>query len=505
MSKICPICNHEWPDNFQSCPLDSTPLINKIESTSGFSLNLGDANAVSGGINLSDNHSINTTNTHNVDSHNVITNNITQIEREKSIEEIKHEKEQSFREACKNVYQHGLMTSDNKKKLEDIQYQLGLDGITASRIISEVARRFEKKSDVLSPVHQITFNNIKTAISANRLDIVNRLLAQMKAMVQRYSTEDVQYTYYMLQAILHPNTCIVDYENQQEDKYWQSFWSSIAYRKVGDIEKSEILVADIGDKWIDIIPQENVFILAAVNAMLDKDYESAKSLYDNVTGEHSTLLTELVSCIYTLLYRDALAVDDLKQMQQECKFYSVNLFDSCNVPQISHNETLNFEHFEAKEIHAVDASQSNAAEPKQEVEVVQTQKVAIPEKKIVSPSKAEIPIIPQAEPKKELDIMSNPMLLFELLSKTTTEQMRTYNLLLESASKGDGKAGVYLAYFYLHGIIVSADLKEAEKRILNSNYQNDPILIQLLIELYNKKGVAALADVWKRKLNALKK
>jgi hypothetical protein len=57
----------------------------------------------------------------------------------------------------------------------------------------------------------------------------------------------------------------------------------------------------------------------------------------------------------------------------------------------------------------------------------------------------------------------------------------------------------------LHGIIVSADLKEAEKRILNANYQNDPILIQLLIELYNKKGVAALADVWKKKLNTLKK
>jgi hypothetical protein len=367
MSKICPTCNHEWPDNFQSCPLDSTPLINKPQSTSGFSLNLGDANAISGGVNLSDNHSINTTNTHNVDSHNVITNNITQIEREKSIEEIKHEKEQTFREACKNVYQRGLITSDDKKKLEDTQYQLGLDGITASRIISEVARRFEKKSDVLSPVHQITYNNIKTAISANRLDIVNRLLAQMKAMVQKYSTEDVQYTYYMLLAILHPNTCISDYENQQEDKYWQAFWSSIAYRKVGNIEKSEILVADIGDKWIDIIPQENVFILAAVNALLDKDYETAKSLYDNVTGEHSTLLTELVTCLYTLLYRDALTAEDLKKMQQECKFYSANLFDSCNVPQISHNEALNVEHFESKEIPVVDVSQSNSSVQKQEI------------------------------------------------------------------------------------------------------------------------------------------
>lgn len=508
MSKIChnPQCachNQSFPDVLSECPICHTPFGTGLGG--GFSLNLGDANAISGGVNLSDNHSINTTNTHNIDSHNVITNNITQIEREKSIEEIKHEKEQTFREACKNVYQRGLMTSDDKKKLEDIQYQLGLDGITASRIISEVARRFEKKSDVLSPVHQITYNNIKTAISANRLDIVNRLLAQMKAMVQKYSTEDVQYTYYMLLAILHPNTCISDYENQQEDKYWQAFWSSIAYRKVGNIEKSEILVADIGDKWIDIIPQENVFILAAVNAMLDKDYETAKSLYDNVTGEHSTLLTELVTCLYTLLYRDALTADDLKKMQQECKFYSANLFDSCNVPQISHNEALNIEYFESKEKPVVDASQSSSSVPKQEVEVMHEQKVVMPEKKIVSSSKTEKPITLQTGQKKEADVMSNPMLLFELLTKTATEQMRVYNLLLESASKGDGKAGAYLAYFYLHGIIVSADLKEAEKRIQNSNYHNDPILIQLLIELYNKKGVPALADVWKRKLNTLKK
>ena len=273
---------------------------------------------------MSDNHSINTTS--NVDSHNVITNNITQVEREKSPEEIKHERELAFREACIEVYSNGIMTSEQKRKLEDLQYRLGLDENSASKILSEVAKRSERKSTSLSPVHQITFNNIKTAINSNRLDLVNRLLAQMKAMVKRYSVEEIQFTYYMLQAVLHPKDCVEEYENHREDKYWQSFWSSIAYRRVGNIEKSELLVADVGDKWIDTIPQENVFILATVNALIDNDSVSAKSLYDNISGEHSPFLSNLTTCLYTILYNDVVSPEELKQWQKDIAFYSNNLF-----------------------------------------------------------------------------------------------------------------------------------------------------------------------------------
>ena len=324
MPKICPKCNKEWPDEFKACPLDGTPLVSKPQQPAGFSLNLGDANAISGGVNMSDNHSIN--NTSNVDSHNIITNNITQVEREKSPEEIKHERELAFREACLEVYSNGIMTSEQKRKLEDLQYRLGLDENSASKILSEVAKRSERKSTTLSPVHQITFNNIKTAINSNRLDLVNRLLAQMKAMVQRYSVEEIQFTYYMLQAVLHPKECIEEYENHREDKYWQSFWSSIAYRRVGNIEKSELLVADVGDKWIDTIPQENVFILATVNALIDNDSVSAKSLYDNISGEHSPFLSNLTTCLYTILYHDVVSPEELKQWQKDIAFYSNNLF-----------------------------------------------------------------------------------------------------------------------------------------------------------------------------------
>jgi hypothetical protein len=291
-----------------------TPLVSKPQQPAGFNLNLGDANAISGGVNMSDNHSVsnNTVNTttSNVDSHNVITNNITQVEREKTPEELKHEKELAFREECLKVYSNGIMTSEGKRKLDDLRYRLGLDENSANKILSDVAKRSERKSSSLSPVHQITYNNIKTAIIANRLDLVDRLMAQLKAMVQRYSAEEIQFTYYMLQAVLHPKECTEEYESHYEDKYWQTFWSSIAYRRLGNIEKSELLVADVGDKWTDTIPQENVFVLASVNALIDNDIDTAKSLFDNISGEHSPYLSNLATCLYTLLYGDMLSSEE---------------------------------------------------------------------------------------------------------------------------------------------------------------------------------------------------
>ena len=123
---------------------------------------------------------------------------------------------------------------------------------------------------------------------------------------------------------------MAEYESHYEDKYWQTFWSSIAYRRLGNIEKSEILVADVGDKWIDTIPQENVFILASVNALIDKDIDTAKSLFDNIGGEHSPYLSNLATCLYTLMYGDMLSPEELKQMKKDGVFYASNLFAEIN-------------------------------------------------------------------------------------------------------------------------------------------------------------------------------
>lgn len=547
MPKICPKCNKEWQDDFMACPHDGTPLISKPQQPSGFSLNLGDANAISGGVNMSDNHSINTTS--NVDSHNVITNNITQVEREKSPEEIKHERELAFREACLEVYSNGIMTSEQKRKLEDLQYRLGLDESSASKILSEVAKRSERKSTSLSPVHQITFNNIKTAINSNRLDLVNRLLAQMKAMVQRYSVEEIQFTYYMLQAVLHPKDCVEEYENHREDKYWQSFWSSIAYRRVGNIEKSELLVADVGDKWIDTIPQENVFILATVNALIDNDSVSAKSLYDNISGEHSPFLSNLTTCLYTILYHDVVSPEELKQWQKDIAFYSNNLFADIIARNLEakrqENEADAKRIAEEKRIHE-EAEAKRLAEEKRMQEEAETKRLA-EEKRMQEEAEAnrlseetqqqtsisstpfdtksiasytnkfgylrnlndtEIPKLKSilaAAPKTNYEAQFCLGQLYLQENETAVNQKLAYDAIKSASEHGVYEAGAYMAYFYLYGKVVSQDFDEAERRIkIDVDYKKNPVFIQMLVDLYTQKGNTMLADVWKSKLSKFK-
>lgn len=326
MSKICPTCNHEWPDNFQSCPLDSTPLINKAPTTSGLSLNLGDANAVSGGINLSDNHSINTTNTHNVDSHNVITNNITQIERERRPEEILLEKKQMFRSACQEVMKDGLVTTEAHVHLNNLQFNLGLDKSVAASIFDEVRSLSlqQRRLTTLGPVQKITLNNVKTAIEGNRVDLIERQMQQLRVIVEKYDVDEVQCLYYMLQSFFHPAECVNDYENQHEDRYWQTYWAAIAYRKVGNISRSEEVLTSELDKWHDIISEENVFILAALNAVLDENLKTAQSLLTHISGAFSEPLSNLVECLYLYINPTISFADESKLMQ----FYGDNLFDA---------------------------------------------------------------------------------------------------------------------------------------------------------------------------------
>lgn len=534
--KICPKCNKEWPDDFMACPIDLTPLVSKPQHPAGFSLNLGDANAISGGVNMSDNHSVSSntfnTTTSNVDSHNVITNNITQVEREKRPEELKHEKELAFREECLKVFRNGIMTSEERRKLEDLQFRLGLDKNTAKIILSEVAKRSERKSSTLSPVHQITYNNIKTAINANRLDMVNRLMAQMKAMVQRYSAEEIQFTYYMLQAVLHPKECTEDYESHYEDKYWQTFWSSIAFRRLGNIEKSELLVADVGDKWTDTIPQENVFILATVNALIDKDFDTAKSLFDNISGEHSPYLSNLTTCLYTLLYGDILSADELKKMQKDGVFYTSNLFSEINTynqkqKQVETKrlaeEKKRQEEAEAKRIaeenkQLEEAKAKQFAEEKKLKEETKTKRHSedgIKQETSVSKTKfdpqllkpytnnfgylrdlsaaeiAELKPILQSAPKNDYQAMFCLGQLY-IQEKTSASNLKlAYNAIKTASEHGIYEAGSYLAYFYLYGKVVTQDLEEAERRIkIDDDYKKNPIFVQMLVDLYNIESLS---------------
>ena len=101
----CPKCNQEQDGKF--CPECGTPLIEKPASQGGFNLNLGDANAISGGVNLSDSHNVT-----NVDNSQDYSTNI-HIEATKSAEQLAQENEERFIQVAQQRLSDG---NKNKKK-----------------------------------------------------------------------------------------------------------------------------------------------------------------------------------------------------------------------------------------------------------------------------------------------------------------------------------------------------------------------------------------------------
>ena len=99
MLKFCSKCQKAYVDELGAiCPVCGSPLIEIPvgQPDNSCKLDMGDANAISGGVHMADNHSVNhnsvSNSTSNIDSHNVITNNITQVERQKTAEEMWQEK-----------------------------------------------------------------------------------------------------------------------------------------------------------------------------------------------------------------------------------------------------------------------------------------------------------------------------------------------------------------------------------------------------------------------------
>lgn len=561
MSKICPVCNKEYSDELNFCPKDGSHLDVKQQQIAQFGLNLGDANAISGGINMSDNHSINTTS--NIDSHNVITNNITQIERDKTPEELKHEKELAYRKACVEVYGNGLMTSEKTRKLEDIRTDLGLDRNSAKRILLEVQQRSHPISSELPNFHKTTLEKVKTAINNNNIDCVNRYLPQMRVLEQRYSVEDVHFTYHMIQAVLHPEECIKEYEKSHIDNYWQSFWTAIAYRKMGNLDKSALLSDDVLTKWTDF-PQDNISALFATNALIDNDINTAKSYLDEIGGEFSENLYNLITCISAILYAETVSLDEKKQWQKDTSFYSTNLFADIDTriklkreqeeaeTKRQEEEKRLREEAEAKRI-AEEKRLQEEAEAKRKAEEKRLQDKA-EEKRIAEEkrSQEEAEEKRQAEDRKkqfsqiqieEIDIqnlssfkdkfgylrklsdseivelkhilLSAPsddneakFILGQLYlqeSESAINHKLAYDAIKSASRHGVYEAGAFMAYFYLYGKVVEQDLEEAERRMkIDDDYKKNPIYVRMLVDLYTQKGNTMLAEVWKTKLAKLK-
>ena len=299
MSKICPKCNKEWPDDFMACPLDGTALISKPQQPSGFSLNLGDANAVSGGIHMNDQRVFNTTNN--------ITNNsstINNINIHKTESEIQHERELEFVQLVWESFSNGILDHDSIIRLERERIRIGLDEVTAKGLIETVRRTIiGTQHTSLSSTQAFLIDQIKQYIQTNQTEQLARQLPRLEAIVKNTKDEDAQYLYYMLLAAIVPDKLIAEYEDFSADSYWQTYWAYLAYTKQCNFQKAEDILFAL-PRYTQY-PKENITILSAVGTMREFGIQSSLEIVNTIAGEYSAQLEGFTFAIFYVVEPDS--------------------------------------------------------------------------------------------------------------------------------------------------------------------------------------------------------
>ena len=234
--KHCPNCNEELDKDYAFCPYCGQP-VPKTDKAAGMSLNVGDAAAISGGVHLSDSH-----NTSNIDQRVITTstiNNITQVERQKTEQEMAQERKIQFMELCKEVYADGILEDWEAAKLETRRIELGIDTNLAAQLIELARKSMPNRMTALTKKDEVTMKIILGLVEKNQTDRIEAQRPRLQAMAKYYQVDEVLYTYNMIMAALHPEELVKKFENEPTDEYWQTFWTSIAYLKIGKVDKSE--------------------------------------------------------------------------------------------------------------------------------------------------------------------------------------------------------------------------------------------------------------------------
>lgn len=302
MSKICPNCQKIFDDEQAFCSQCGTRLVNQPEKSNPV-LHLGDANAISGGININQSKNITS---HDVHYH-------TTQERTKTDKELEQERRSQYREAVAKLMQNGTVTYEARAQLEDLKVRLGIDSGTAMQIENAVKGEQTVKASggALSVIAKLALSNAIMAVETNHPQASSHI-RKLGPVCKTTENEQVQYYYYLLLAAFEPKQCIEAYERRMVDSYWQSFWTSLAYRKEGKEMEAEALLNEMPGQWPDR-PEANVIVNACVGLFLesrgnlDQCRDTIVDYLNQCDSEPSELLSDL---FHALLHRVGMEEDN---------------------------------------------------------------------------------------------------------------------------------------------------------------------------------------------------
>ena len=292
----------------------------------GISLNLGDANAISGGVHLSDSHNVSNVDQRVINTSTVsnVTNNITQLERQKTENEIMQERKIQFMALCKEVYADGILEEHEKAMLEMKRIELNLDVNTAAQLIEAARRSTNSRMTALTVKDSVTMKLITKLVHENKADLVKAQLPRLEAMAKMYQVDEVLYKYNLLLAAMNPEKLIRQYEGEPTDEYWQTYWVCLAYLKKGDVEKFE--EASLRLNLYPNYSENNDLILQAISICHDfgADSDTVREMMSIM--DVSSCSPELKGVIHALyLVADPEKAKEVNADRKACAFLMENI------------------------------------------------------------------------------------------------------------------------------------------------------------------------------------
>ena len=301
----CPNCKEEFTGKF--CPECGTKLI-ETPVQNDVLLNISDNAAIVGGVNINKNETHNTTKYVN-----------TVVERQKSEAELMQERKQQFLQCCRQVLRNGLLVEEEKRQLEAERVRLGIDAGEAGQLIDAARRSSGSRVTTLGVRDAMTLANINTYIEKNNAKVLDSLILGLSALARNYNVDEILCKYNMLQAALHPDRLICEYEKNSADEYWQTYWVALAYMKCGNFEKAEETIVKLG--YFLQYPDADSLLLSAVSTYSVIGIELAKGFVDAIVPEQcSLLLYPFIKALFLEISPERASEVSLKN--ENCKFYT---------------------------------------------------------------------------------------------------------------------------------------------------------------------------------------
>lgn len=296
-------------DECIGCPICQGELDLVVESENS-NINMGNANAISGGVHSSDDHSkkdsdnvVNSNNETHTNSHNTI-NNTTIYEAEKSASEKLEENRLKYRLECKALFRDGLISKDGEHQLRELQANLNLADELVLPIKEEIRQQSKTRKTQLSSTGLSDIRQTKSIIEQNTAPALQRQLVKLESWMQEYDDNTLKFMYYQMSSMLEPVRYTNRYEDGVKDEYWEVFWVYIAYLLQNREKQANEALASLG-RWHAYYPEQNdTIMLLAGRLMHNEPIEDIQQARNQLTAHFTSDLQLLLDAIDELLQMD---------------------------------------------------------------------------------------------------------------------------------------------------------------------------------------------------------